>query len=133
MQYFDCELERATNEAMNDKIKNKIISVYPAQGVTSCERCGRAINWVALVSTPTGELRVGLDCAETLQVQNLNYAQSILKLAKKVRVWFKKYPRVEFTKPTGQYIRFMHPNAWYDQVSADFVKKYNPEIYQKLI
>lgn len=56
----------------------KILSYYQGDPFQSCQRCGKVISWVAIVSDDQAkELHVGVDCASTLASMKFTPAKTI--------------------------------------------------------
>lgn len=115
---------------------NKILSIVPAQGVATCDRCFKQISWIATVQTSESVLRVGIDCAETMQAQNLATAKKNIATAKKVQGWAKGAKSIKvlhnaYLKSVGKpmdTVVIETAKGLRRNVSINFLKKYCPNI-----
>ena len=131
-------LDNLIDGSMEDK-KYNILAIYPAEGATHCERCGKAISWVARVQTDEGIIRIGVDCAEILQAKNIAFAKKNIATANLVKRWAKG----------SRSIKVIYRNAYEKSVDKkcvqiettkglrryamlNFVIKYCPDILPKL-
>ena len=119
----------------------KIKSIYGAEKPTTCDRCSKLISWVAKVETPDGFINVGVDCAERLEALNVDTAKKIISNVKKVSSWFEKADKVyevpnAYLKSIGkpnETVRFIFKSGLRKSASVDFLSKYLPELYSKII
>lgn len=121
---------------------NKILSIIPAEGVITCDRCSQRISWVARVQTDAGVLSVGVDCAETMTGKKYKTPKAEGSKVSAFQAWFAKY----FVRvlPSEYGLRFQSqrniddkgtmytvpPADWV--LSEEWVRVYCPDVYEQV-
>ena len=118
----------------------KILSILPSEQGTSCERCGRAISWVATVETEAGITHIGVDCAETLCNRKIPNAKKVMKIAAAFTKQYKTCVKVGWVydaylksvKKPYERVRFTFADGEVKVFTMAWVEKYLPSLIEDI-